>query len=191
MQNQRSLLAVLLTGAFPVAVMAAPPPLTFPETATEIIRALPKPQHTLLPACPPAIPDCEIKGLEEKGILKIATDAPKVGALIQFEYDSVTIRPDSHGLLAQYADALTTGLQNAVLLIAGHTDYKGTEEYNQTLSQQRAEAVKQFLVETHGIKAHQLRCVGFGESQPLRGTRAMQTDEDRSWNRRVEFIRTD
>lgn len=164
--------------------------LNFPTTADEIVQALPKPAQTQLPACPPALPDCEIKGFESKGIAKIAEDAPKVAAIIHFSSNSAQISRDSHALLGEYVKALNTGLQDAVLLIGGHSDNEGSEQYNQHLSLKRAEAVKQFLVQ-QGVTGNRLRCVGFGKTQPLRGTLTDQTDEDRRVNRRVEFVRTD
>ncbi len=164
--------------------------LNFPTTTDEIVQALPKPAQTWLPACPPALPDCEIKGLESKGIAEIAEDAPKVGAIIHFASGSAQISQDSHALLGEYVKALNTDLQDAVLLISGHTDNEGNEEYNQRLSLERAKAVRQFLVQ-QGVTGNRLRCVGFGKIQPLRGTLTDQTKEEQQANRRVEFVRTD
>ena len=72
--------------------------------------------------------------------------------------------------------------------IAGHTDNTGTEDTNQTLSQERAEAVKNFLVQFYGISPQRLTARGHGESQPVASN---ETEEGRARNRRVVFTRLD
>jgi len=72
--------------------------------------------------------------------------------------------------------------------IAGHTDNTGTEEANQKLSQERAEAVKNFLVQFYGISPERLTARGHGESQPVASN---ETEEGRARNRRVVFTRLD
>ncbi len=67
--------------------------------------------------------------------------------------------------------------------IAGHTDSIGTQEYNQRLSQARAEAVARWLVE-HGVDSTRIVAVGYGESQPIADN---GTEEGRALNRRVTF----
>jgi len=69
--------------------------------------------------------------------------------------------------------------------IIGHTDSDGTDESNLTLSQQRANAVKQTLVSL-GIKADRLSTIGKGESEPVN---ANTSPEEKANNRRVEFIK--
>ncbi len=70
-----------------------------------------------------------------------------------------------------------------IVEIAGHTDELGSEEYNLKLSEKRALAVKQYLVE-HGISPDRIKAVGYGEKYPL--TKG-ETEEERALNRRVEF----
>ena len=79
-------------------------------------------------------------------------------------------------LLQKYPDAC--------IEIAGHTDMTGDEAYNQRLSQLRAEAVEQLLIEG-GIAASRLRAVGYGSSRPIADN---ATREGSRRNRRVEFI---
>lgn len=71
---------------------------------------------------------------------------------------------------------------NAV--VEGHTDSRGSDAYNQKLSQARAAAVRDYLVE-HGIPASRLESAGFGESRPVASN---DTDNGREMNRRVEFV---
>ena len=72
-----------------------------------------------------------------------------------------------------------------VLEIAGHTDFKGSETYNISLSQKRADAVKNYLV-ANGIEESRVVAKGYGEKYPL----ATNDDEleGRELNRRTEFI---
>ncbi len=103
---------------------------------------------------------------------------------INFDFDSATIRPDSKPALAIIAELLErqTKLQ---LYIVGHTDMKGTPEYNQQLSQRRAEAVRAALIKDHGISATRLQARGVGLLVP----RASNRDEaGRALNRRVELV---
>ena len=73
--------------------------------------------------------------------------------------------------------------ENANLLIGGHTDSKGTDEYNITLSQKRTESVKAYLLEK-GIVESRLTATGYGETQPIADNK---TDLGRAKNRRVEL----
>ncbi|CAB5092151.1 hypothetical protein D3OALGA1CA_976 [Olavius algarvensis associated proteobacterium Delta 3] len=72
--------------------------------------------------------------------------------------------------------------------IAGHTDNVGSEEKNLRLSQERAEAIKQFFINYYGISPERLFARGYGESIPMATN---DTDENRAKNRRVVFIRID
>jgi OmpA-OmpF porin, OOP family len=71
------------------------------------------------------------------------------------------------------------------LTIEGHTDSIGRQAYNQTLSADRAEAVKAWLA-AHGVEAARLTSVGFGDTRPLADNAA---EQGRSQNRRVELVR--
>jgi outer membrane protein OmpA-like peptidoglycan-associated protein len=70
-----------------------------------------------------------------------------------------------------------------VFLVAGHTDGKGTDQYNQILSERRAENIKQYLMQKFGIAGDNLVAVGYGKTQ-LKNTANPQADE----NRRVQVV---
>ena len=70
---------------------------------------------------------------------------------------------------------------------SGHTDAVGSDERNLLLSQQRAQAVRDYLVE-RGIAPHRLIAKGYGEAYPVASN---ATEADRELNRRSEFIRVD
>ncbi|MEM5788643.1 MAG: OmpA family protein [Syntrophobacteraceae bacterium] len=112
---------------------------------------------------------------------------PKAGALIHFDYDSANIKLESYPLLDEYGKALMGGLSTAVLAVAGHTDSKGPDDYNMSLSEKRANAVKEYLVSNHKIGADRLRIKAYGKSKQIASN---DSPEGRAFNRRVEFIRT-
>ncbi len=122
----------------------------------------------------------------KRGVGGIVQDRPKVMATIHFDFDSDVIKAESYPLLREYGQALNGGLQNALLEIGGHTDSDGTDEYNLSLSQRRAQAVKAFLVGSFGIEDQRLRIRAYGESVPLR---ANDSEANKAINRRVEFAR--
>jgi outer membrane protein OmpA-like peptidoglycan-associated protein len=99
---------------------------------------------------------------------------------IAFDFDSANIRPESAAVLEE----LFRGLQAASgkILIEGHTSSEGTEEYNQRLSERRAQAVVTDLVR-RGLAKDRVSAAGIGERRPI----ASNNDESgRSLNRRVE-----
>ena len=71
------------------------------------------------------------------------------------------------------------------LSIGGHTDSDGNAESNTKLSQRRANAIKQFLIEKGYIADGRIEAIGYGSNNPIRSPEV--TDEDKRINRRVEF----
>jgi len=71
--------------------------------------------------------------------------------------------------------------------ITGHTDSRGDEDYNQELSQRRAEAVRDYLLANMSLSAALVTAKGYGESQPIASN---DTDEGRAKNRRID-VRVD
>lgn len=100
---------------------------------------------------------------------------------LMFDFDSNRIRPEAATNLRSLASSLAA-YPNTDLLIVGHTDSRGTLDYNQGLSQRRAQAVLDYLV-TQGVSPMRLRDAGRGESEP---TATNETDAGRQENRRVE-----
>ena len=110
-------------------------------------------------------------------------DRIEVEETIQFETGSATIAAASTDLLDAVADILKNTPAIAKLTIEGHTDSTGDAEMNKSLSQKRADAVKDYIV-AKGIDAARLASVGFGAEKPIASN---DTDEGRAKNRRVEF----
>ena len=105
---------------------------------------------------------------------------------IHFDFDKATIQADSKTLLDDVAAALKS-FPDWRLRIAGHTDASGDVAHNETLSMDRASAIKQALVE-RGIDPSRLEASGVGPRQPIATN---DTAEGRALNRRVELARLD
>ena len=103
---------------------------------------------------------------------------------IQFDFNSARIRPDSFQAVGLMADALYHPyLQGHRFLIVGHTDAKGSREYNLKLSQQRADAIRDALINPFGISPTRIEAVGLGEEQLLK-----PAAPDAAENRRVQLV---
>ena len=112
----------------------------------------------------------------------------RAGALINFDFDSNKIRPESYPLLDEFGKALRFGLADGVFIVAGHTDGTGSVVYNQGLSERRAQAVATYLTAHHGISSTQLMMKGYGEAKPIASN---DSESGQALNRRVEFIRVE
>ena len=104
---------------------------------------------------------------------------------IYFDFGSDKIRPESEPVLKEIAEAMTTNPPWR-LSVEGHTDNIGGDAYNQALSERRAAAVKQALVERYLISADRLTTVGYGLTRPKEPNGTL---EGRARNRRVELVR--
>jgi len=102
---------------------------------------------------------------------------------INFETGKAVILPESYPILDEAAKILKENPTIRVE-IGGHTDSRGSDVYNQKLSQQRAEAVRLYLIQNHSVEPNRLLAKGYGESQPVAPN---DTEENMAQNRRVEF----
>jgi outer membrane protein OmpA-like peptidoglycan-associated protein len=109
---------------------------------------------------------------------------PAIDLEVFFNFDSAEITPEALPILKKLGAALSDEkLKGSVFLVAGHTDAKGPDAYNLTLSDQRAKAVAGFLVENFHIDPKQLVAVGFGEEK-LKNPKDPLAAE----NRRVQVV---
>lgn len=103
---------------------------------------------------------------------------------ILFDFDSSQLRPEADPVLKKIAESLKEA-KGYEVKIYGHTDNKGSDDYNLKLSKRRAEAVRKALVERFGVSAGILSAEGLGERHPVASN---DTEENRQKNRRVEFL---
>jgi peptidoglycan-associated lipoprotein len=169
-----SIVALVALGGCKKKVQTAPTPVSEPT------------QPAPTPTPPPPKEDCDAACRDARArdakdaAIKAATAA--LTATIYFDYDRSDITDDARAKLDQKVPVLTqnTGVK---IQIAGHTDTRGSDEYNLALGQRRAAAAKRYLTD-RGIDGSRIEIVSFGEERPT------CTDEAEScWsrNRRDEF----
>jgi OOP family OmpA-OmpF porin len=113
----------------------------------------------------------------------LARAADSFGFLIQFGYDSTEILPDSRPYLDSVGAMLRLPeARGKKVVIVGHTDARGSEQYNQALSERRAAAVRSYLTREFDVSPSQIKIEGEGEHDPL-----SDSDPYDAQNRRVEF----
>jgi outer membrane protein OmpA-like peptidoglycan-associated protein len=100
----------------------------------------------------------------------------------RFDFDSAALKPENRETLSRIAGVLLAS-EGYRLFIDGHTDDIGTEEYNQRLSERRADSVRDYLVKA-GVPANIIEVKGFGKSNPLVPAKS---NDAREKNRRVEL----
>ena len=103
---------------------------------------------------------------------------------VYFDFDSSALRPDAIRDLNFNADLLKQA-PNAIIQIEGHTDERGTQEYNLALGERRAQSVREYLVRV-GVSGNRLITISYGEEAP-----AVLGSNESAWsrNRRAEFSR--
>jgi peptidoglycan-associated lipoprotein len=106
-----------------------------------------------------------------------------IARLVYFDFDSAEIRPEFVAVVAAHAHAIAANASIRVRL-EGHTDERGSPEYNIGLGERRAQAVRRALL-LQGVAEAQVATVSYGEERPaVTG----QTEADWAKNRRVEFV---
>lgn len=113
----------------------------------------------------------------------IVEDVIELSGKINFEFDKAIIKPDSFHILDEAVQIMREHPEIEEVTIEGHTDSRGSDEYNQRLSERRAQALKMYLIQK-GIEADRLQSIGYGEARPIATN---DTDEGRAENRRSVF----
>ncbi|MBD9481860.1 OmpA family protein [Pseudomonas sp. PDM14] len=101
---------------------------------------------------------------------------------VKFDFDKSKVKEESYGDIKALADFMSQYPQTTTV-VEGHTDSVGTDAYNQALSERRANAVREVLVNQYGLQGERVNATGYGESRPVADN---ATDEGRAVNRRVE-----
>jgi peptidoglycan-associated lipoprotein len=104
-------------------------------------------------------------------------------AMVNFDYDEAVIRSDMAPILQQKVSILRSS-PNVRLRLEGHTDERGSGEYNVALGSRRAQAVLEFFLD-NGLSMNRFETTSFGEERPL-----VNRSDESAWaqNRRVEFV---
>jgi OOP family OmpA-OmpF porin len=166
---------------------AAPPPPPPPPPPPTVAPAPPPPPVATEPG------DADHDGVTDDrdrcpgtppGVAVDANGCPQKGSItlegVTFEYNSANLQAGSLNILDDVADGLKKHPRLKVEL-QGHTDSKGPDAYNLTLSQKRADAVRAYLLKD-GVPSTQITAKGYGEGQPIADN---NTDAGRAKNRRV------
>jgi len=111
-----------------------------------------------------------------------ATLRATLTATVHFDFDQSDLRPDDKSLLDAKIPILQANT-SVMIRVSGHTDERGSDEYNLALGQRRAAAAKAYLVQ-HGIAESRIETISYGEERP-----SAQGSDEGAWaqNRRAEF----
>ena len=143
--------------------------VTQPSLPTEsaAVQPLPSPEQPSAPPKPQAV-------------------RPTLSLLIQFDFNSSRVRPESQQALVNLAKALQSAeLADSKFAVEGHTDAKGSADSNQRLSQNRAQAVREFL-KTRGVDEIRLVATGKGSTELANSEQPFAAE-----NRRVRIVNLD
>jgi outer membrane protein OmpA-like peptidoglycan-associated protein len=127
--------------------------------------------------------DLQVKETQTEIRIELAAD-------VLFDFDKADIRPDAENALKQAAGIVREKAKRAVR-VEGHTDSKGSDSYNQKLSDRRANSVKNWLVQKEGLRNVRFSTAGFGAKNPVAPNTKVDGSDDpegRQRNRRVEII---
>jgi OOP family OmpA-OmpF porin len=119
--------------------------------------------------------------VDERGCPIMLDEVARIDLTVQFDFDQSVVKPEFFEDIRRVADFLAAN-DDVVAVVEGHTDSAGSDEYNQGLSERRAAAVRQVLIERFGVSAARVTSVGFGESRPVTSNASA---EGRAQNRRV------
>jgi OOP family OmpA-OmpF porin len=101
---------------------------------------------------------------------------------VKFDFDKANVKEESYGDIKNLADFMKQYPQTTTV-VEGHTDSVGSDAYNERLSERRASAVRDVLVNQYGVEAARVNAAGYGESRPVADN---ATEAGRAVNRRVE-----
>ena len=168
-------------------VAVAPPPDSDHDGIPDAQDACPnQPGDAAGHGCPPAPPPAPVVD-EGSKLAVLKKGRIEIRDQVRFATSKSDILPESFPLLEEVTRILKAHPELVRLRIGGHTDNRGAHDYNVTLSQDRAAAVRRFLIE-RGIEASRLDAKGYGPDRPI----ASNDDaEGRQKNRRTEFESVD
>lgn len=142
--------------------------LNFGGTTRQVAQVEPTPE-------PAPAPIVDTEPEPEPELVRVELD-------VKFDFDRAQVREESYSDIKNLADFMQQYPQTSTV-VEGHTDSVGTDQYNQRLSERRAQAVREVLVNQYGVESQRVDSVGYGESRPVADN---NTEEGRQINRRVE-----
>lgn len=104
---------------------------------------------------------------------------------VHFGFEQASLSDEARAELDSFAEKLKQENENVYIEIQGHTDTSGPEDYNLTLGEERAEAVRRYLSLEHGVPLHRMATISYGETAPIADN---STREGRAKNRRVSLV---
>jgi OOP family OmpA-OmpF porin len=111
-------------------------------------------------------------------------EVARVELMVNFDFDRSEVKPEYFSEIEEVSDFMAQ-YPDVVIELEGHTDSRGTEQYNLGLSDRRAAAVRQVMIDRFNVQASRISSRGFGESQPVASN---DTDTGRAQNRRVMTV---
>jgi outer membrane protein OmpA-like peptidoglycan-associated protein len=146
-------------------------PVYTPEQANFLDAVKKKPASSMAPE-------------ERQKLAVLAKDKPSIDVSINFDFNSDKIGPTAAQAVKEVGKALSNSrITGNTFVIAGHTDGKGSDAYNQDLSERRAEEVKRYLMEQYKIPAPNLLTVGYGKTMLKNASNPFAAE-----NRRVQIV---
>ncbi len=168
------LLFLLALGVFMMSCSKPPPPPPPPEPEP-IVEPEPEPE-------PQGPSEAELLAQRIQALLNQI-----LGNKVYFEYNEFDLTEEAKTILAEVGGLMQNPEAGTITVkVEGHTDFKGTEEYNLALGEKRARKVMQYL-ESYGVGSDRLTIISYGEEQPqVEG----EDDDSRQQNRRAQFQAT-
>ncbi len=140
-------------------------------------------EQTPLKAEEPVMAKAEPKKVETMPVKEVTETKSSQFGNIHFDFDKYTIREDAKPTLKSVADWLIKN-RDAKMILEGHCDDRGTNEYNLALGEKRAKSARDYIVSA-GVTKNRLDTISCGEEKPLCKE---QTEDCNQKNRRVEFV---
>ncbi len=167
-----------------VAVLLLAVPLALGACKKKPVAVTPEPVTPATPANPPSNNPAPVTPVVDEAAVRRAIEAARSALLqtIYFDYDSDELRADSRATLDDKLRVLNAN-PSARLRIEGHTDERGSDEYNLALGRRRADQAKRYLTD-RGLDASRIETMSFGREKP-----AASGSSEEAWaqNRRGEF----
>jgi OOP family OmpA-OmpF porin len=139
------------------------------------------------PAPPPAPPEPEMKGMKQGAeaateIEQRLIEKGRAKLLVEFDFNKAVVKPKYHKEIEKLTDVMKK-YPDLNIIVEGHTDNVGSKQYNERLSQKRAEAIKETMAKQFKIDSARIKAIGYGFAKPVASNK---TKEGRQQNRRVE-----